>query len=293
MPMNLHSLMATVTDEYTVITEHSRPSDMRPSVWEVQGADGHRWFVKQHVGPKLHRREVDAYEKWTATLGAGRAPSLAAADSTERTIVVTGVPGVSLDTLRLPAEQEREAYRQAGQLLARLHAVESERPQPVDAPAWDSVLSKRLDGAGGLVPSDVLTLLHALAEQPPAPGRQVLCHGDFMPKNWLWDASEQRLRIIDFERTEWAPATGKDLSRLHYRVLHHRPDLAAAFYIGYSRPLTPQELYARAAYAVVDALDCLRWGVDHRDLGLVDEAHTMIENLRTEHIQQVLRGRRA
>lgn len=97
MPGALHQLVGSVTDTYTVVAEHPRPGDIRPSVWEVNGPGGERWFAKQHAGPKLHRREVDAYQKWTISLGADRAPELVASDAETRAVLVTGVPGGSLN----------------------------------------------------------------------------------------------------------------------------------------------------------------------------------------------------
>lgn len=37
MPSALHQLVESVTDTYTVVAEHPRPGDIRPSVWEVEG----------------------------------------------------------------------------------------------------------------------------------------------------------------------------------------------------------------------------------------------------------------
>ncbi|MEU9190682.1 hypothetical protein AB0D14_40485 [Streptomyces sp. NPDC048484] len=74
MPSALHHLVESVTDTYSVVAEHPRPGDIRPSVWEVSGPGDERWFGKLHVGAKLHRREVTAYQKWTVALGADRAP---------------------------------------------------------------------------------------------------------------------------------------------------------------------------------------------------------------------------
>ncbi|MBZ9641407.1 phosphotransferase enzyme family protein [Streptomyces sp. PSKA30] len=283
MPAALRDLLVTVTDTYAVVAEHGRPDDMRPSVWEIEGLNGKRWFAKQHVGPRLHQREVDAYQQWTKALGSDRAPFLAAADSKERTVVVTAVPGSSLDKLRLPAEQEREAYRQAGLLLNRLHTADpGQPPSAATETDWDDKLAKLLDGAARYVTADEIAMLRSLAKQAPADLPKVVAHGDYMPKNWMWNESEQRLRIIDFERTQHEPAARHDLSRLHYRVLHHRLDLAAAFYRGYGRPLSRDEEQALTTYAAVDALDSVCWGATHHDIDLVDEAHTMIANLRAE-----------
>jgi hypothetical protein len=81
-----------------------------------------------------------------------------------------------------------------------------------------------------------------------------------MPKNWMWDESEQLLRVIDFERAELQPAPRRDLSRLRYRILHHNPELNAAFHNGYGRTLTEDDVVACRAYGALDAVDALAWG---------------------------------
>ncbi|MEU0815145.1 aminoglycoside phosphotransferase family protein [Streptomyces mirabilis] len=294
MPGVLHQLVESVTDTYTVVAEHPRPGDIRPSVWEVNGPGGNRWFAKQHAGPKLHRCEVDAYQKWTVALGVDRAPGLVAADARTRTILVTAVPGHSFDTLRLPAEQERAVYEQAGELLARHHTAAADEPTPeATEEAWDEVVTGLLDRSARYVPEHDITMVRALTKDAPPRLPQVAAHGDYMPKNWMWDETEQRLRIIDFERAELRPAVYRDLSRLRYRILHHHPDLNAAFHYGYGRALTEEELVACRAYGALDALDSLDWGIKHRDIGLVDGAHTMLENLRLENGKSVWGGWRA
>ncbi|QDO51657.1 aminoglycoside phosphotransferase family protein [Streptomyces sp. RLB3-5] len=291
MPSALHHLVESVTDTYTVVAEHPRPGDIRPSVWEVKGLGGERWFGKLHVGAKLHRREVTAYQKWTVAMGAGRAPELVAADTQTRTVLITAVPGRGLDSLRLPAEQERAAYEQAGELLARLHTAAADEPTPeATEEAWDEAVAQLLDRTATYAPEHDLALVRTLAEEAPPSLPQLSQHGDYTPKNWMWDETEQRLRVIDFERAELRPAAYRDLSRLRYRILRHRPDLDAAFHHGYGRPLTKEEQIACQAYGALDALDSLDWGIKHRDIGLVDEAHTMLENLRLETSKSVWGG---
>ncbi|RSN18878.1 aminoglycoside phosphotransferase family protein [Streptomyces sp. WAC 01325] len=291
MPHALHQLVGAVTDTYTVAAEHPRPSDIRPSLWKIQGPTGERWFAKQHVGPKLHRREVHAYQEWIHVLGSDRAPTLVAMDTDARTVLVTALPGRSLDALRLPAEQELKAYEQAGELLARHHtAAAEETAADATEDEWGETASKVLAAAAAHVPGHEMATLQALLREAPPRLPHVAAHGDYMPKNWLWDETEQLLRIIDFERAELQPAPRRDFSRLRYRILLHRPDLNAAFHYGYGRGLTDEELAACRAYGALDALDSLTWGIQHRDVGLIDEAHTMLENLRSE-TGRLIRGR--
>ncbi|WP_244174836.1 aminoglycoside phosphotransferase family protein [Streptomyces misionensis] len=283
-----------MTETYTVAAEHPRPGDIRPSLWEIHTPNGDRWFAKQHVGPKLHAREVNAYGNWTASLKRGRAPELLASDAASRTILVTAVPGRSLDTLRLPAEQERKAYEQAGELLARHHSAAATQPAAqVAQEQWDETVARLRHSAAPCIPAHEISVVRALLDKAPPSLPHVAGHGDYMPKNWMWDEAEQLLRIIDFERAELQPASRRDLSRLRYRILLQRPDLDAAFHYGYGRPLTEEELAACRAYGALDAVDSLTWGNQHRDLGLVDEAHTMLENLRLENRSRAWTGWRA
>lgn len=89
------------------------------AVWEIADAAGGCWFVKRHSSGRFHQREVAACRHWTAALGPGRAPDLAAADSQMLAIVISGLPGQIAVNLRLAGDDEREMHRQAGELLRR------------------------------------------------------------------------------------------------------------------------------------------------------------------------------
>ncbi|MBZ3904516.1 aminoglycoside phosphotransferase family protein [Streptomyces griseiscabiei] len=291
LPSALHQLVSSVTDTYTVLAEHPRPGHARASVWEIGGPHRERWYAKQHAGALPHRREVDAYRAWTTCLGTGRAPELVTYDTQTHTILLTAVPGRSLDAQRLTAEQERKAYEQAGVLLGRLHASTVDEPvTQVTEERWEADAQALLERAARHVPQEVAAVCAFIEEAPPSLLR-VATHGDYMPRNWLWDETEQRLRIIDFEQAELQTAARRDFSRLRYRVLFNRPDLDDAFHYGYGRRPTQEELAACRSYASVDALDALCWGIKHHDFGLVDEAHLMLDNLRRENATRAWGGR--
>ncbi|MBT2492970.1 phosphotransferase [Streptomyces sp. ISL-96] len=294
MPETVHHLVASVTGRFRVVADHSSPGDGRPFVWEIESTSGRRWFAKQNPqGPKLHRREVHAYQHgWTAALGRDRAPVLRAVDDEARAIVITAVPGRPVRHLRLDRKEEQEAYRQAGQLLARLHAAETGQPDPAShTGSWGESVEKMLADAARYLAADDVAMLRSITTDTPAELPRVVSHGDFMPRNWLWDQAQQRLRIIDFERTCIEPAVWRDLPRLRYRILRGRPDLEAAFEAGYGRTLTAGERQACSAYAALDALSALRWGIEHHDVGSVDEAHTMLRHLQVEHHARIREGR--
>lgn len=294
MPETIHRLVASVTSSFRIIADHSSPGAGRPDVWEIEGADGRRWFTKQNPGPKLHRREAHAYQQgWNRTLGMDRSPAMEAVDDEVRGIVITAIPGQPVRSLRLDAKEEQEAYRQAGMLLSRLNAANPGDSEPVASTVrWDESVEKMLASAALYLTPDDTAMVRSLTKDTPAKLPRVVSHGDFMPRNWLWDQAEQRLRIIDFERSCIEPAACRDLPRLSYRVLRSRPDLEAAFEVGYGRTLAVEEHQACSAYAALDAVSALRWGLEHHDIESVDEAHTMLRHLQAEHSGHRRRGTR-
>ncbi|MFE4869514.1 aminoglycoside phosphotransferase family protein [Streptomyces sp. NPDC056682] len=226
--------------------------------------------------------------EWPAVLGPGRAPLLAAHDPAAQALVVTAVPGRPVREQRLGAEQEREVYRQAGQLLARLNTAPFNDRVPERSAGWEVTVERMLAAARLYASPEDLAMVRDLTREQPAALPAVVSHGDFMPRNWLWDPAEQCLRIIDFERSGIEPSAHRDLPRLHYRLLHDRPDLKAAFYSGLGRTPNDAERHACAAYGALDAVSALRYGLEKRDLASVDEAHTMLRHLHSDYAQQVV-----
>ncbi|MFG3000936.1 phosphotransferase enzyme family protein [Streptomyces sp. NPDC048340] len=285
IPTRIEDLITTSVGRFELVAEHSWPGPDRPQVWEVRGSNGRQWFVKRHAGSQGHRREVDAYQRWTHYLGAGRAPSLVAADTGARTIVITAVAGRSMHANPLEGTEELEAYQQAGYLLALLHASPTGAVSPAIAgeAEWEAGVEKMLNDAALYLPADATVMLRDLTREPPGELPLQVCHADYQPRNWMWDSATGTLRLIDFERSCVEPAVKRDLPRVQLRLLASRPKLRAAFYDGYGRHLTPDEQHACLAYGAQDAVSALKWGLEHRDVDTVDAAHTMIENLRAQY----------
>ena len=157
-------------------------------------------------------------------------------------------------------------HRQAGLLLGRLH--ESHRvPEAVaEVSRVTSRVGRHLDQVGGLLTPAQRSLVRDCARRlawlgPRVPA--VASHGDFQPRNWLWDAASSRLGVIDWERAEPAAAV-RDLVRLEYGPWDQRPDLREQFFAGYGRALTPGEDVMLFCHAVLDALSGLQWGLARR-----------------------------
>ncbi|MEU6082570.1 aminoglycoside phosphotransferase family protein [Streptomyces sp. NPDC047108] len=301
MPREIRHLVVSVAGEFTV-GERAWGGHGRATSWEVKGPDGRQWIAKRHGEVAAYHREATAYRRWTGCLGEGRAPELAAADPEMRGIVLTALPGRPLSTFRLPPEQEREAYRQAGELLARLHSApvgapagagaadRAARARPVAAATWAVDVEEMLNGAALYLASEDEALLHAIAEEPPPVLPDVPSHADYHPRNWLWDEANQLIRLTGFEESCAEPAVRRDLAGLEYGPLRARSDLRSAFYAGYGRELTDDERRACASYAAVDALSSLRQGIEYQDIESVERAHGMLAALRSERAERHVRG---
>lgn len=248
------------------------------AVWRLASASGSCWYLKRHSSGRFHAREVAALRGWAPALGPGRVPELAAADPKILVMVVTAVPGLPVLGLQLSVGEEREVHRQAGLLLGRLH--DSCRvPGADDVSRVTGRVAGHLDQAGGLLTPAQRTLVRDCASQLAWLGARVpavASHGDFQPRNWLWDPAGSWLSVIDWERAEPA-ASVRDLVRLEYGPWDHRPDLREQFFAGYGSTLTPEEEEMLFCYAVLDALSGLRWGLANGDDEVVNRAWRTFE----------------
>jgi len=121
--------------------------------------------------------------------------------------------------------KERKVHRQAGLLLGRLH----ERGQVPEAEPNVSRITGSVDGhldqVGELLTSKQRALARDCVSRLAAHGPRipvVASHGDFQPRNWLWDAASSQLGVIDWESSQlsgeneeermatWGIASGDD-----------------------------------------------------------------------------------
>ena len=252
------------------------------AVWEIADAAGGCWFVKRHSSERFHQREVAAYRHWTAALGPGRAPDLAAADSQMLAIVISGLPGQIALNLRLAGDDERELHRQAGELLRRLHNAAPPVPGCPGLRQGVQRVDEHLSRASALLTPPEIALVRRCAAELPALAPElpaVPAHGDAQLRNWLWNQATRQLAMIDFERAETGPAV-RDLVRLEYGPWDQRPDLRASFLDGYGRALAHAEEQALPRLAALDALSGLQWGTANGDREVTGRARRTFARLR-------------
>lgn len=277
LPGPFAALASQVAGQVTDVTDCSWHRDSS-AVWRLTSASG-SWYLKRHSSGLFHAREVAALRNWAPTLGPGRVPELAAADPEILVMIVTAVPGEPVPGLQLSSRDEQQVHWQAGRLLRRLHEIRPATTADEDVGRLTSRVDEHLDHVGGLLSPAQRGLARECASRLTRLGPKVpvvASHGDFQPRNWLWDTASARLGVIDWERAEPAAAI-RDVARLEDGPWDGKPGLREHFFAGYGRDLTPEEDEALFCYAVLDALSGLRWGLANCDDAVVSRAWRTFE----------------
>lgn len=227
-------LLRTWFPDAEVVADHS---------WDLTGTTvldlrdrAGRYIVKAADREDPHiAREVRAHHEWTAALATtAHSPRLLHGDIAAGVLVTAYLPGRLV--LGDPAQEEPEIFRQAGQLLARLH----DQDHRFD-PAWHNTFRARAQGAldapHRIDPIIAARARREIADWPGGGADVVPTHGDWQPRNWLIDGDT--VRVIDYGRAQLRPRS-EDLVRLARQDFVGRPDLEAAFLSGYGvDPRTP------------------------------------------------------
>jgi Ser/Thr protein kinase RdoA (MazF antagonist) len=221
-------------------------------------------------------RELDAHRTATAALRAnGDTGALVAAHEQHRVLVLERVPGhLALGTAD---EHDPEVHRQAGIVLRRLHD-HGTRHDPTFLLHEQAKALRALD-APHRISHDVVARIRAALEMLPTDHADELLvptHGDFHPRNWIVD--DGRLRVIDFGRFGWRPASF-DLTRLAVLHWQHDPALEAAFFDGYGND--PRESDAWRWLQLREAVGTATWAYAVGDEGFEAQGHDMLRRALT------------
>ncbi len=220
-------------------------------------------------------REIHAHlhwlEPWTAR---GRAAVLRHFHIEAKLLVAGHLPG----RLVLGSEQasDPQAYRQAGQLLAMLHA------QVVVAD--DSYEERENDRSlvwlsrPHRIEPDVQENLRAQIASWSTPATSLVpTHGDWQPRNWL--IHEGVVSIIDLGRAALRPAMS-DFARLAAQEFRADPALEAAFLSGYGAD--PREAEAWHRNRVREAIGTAVWAHQVGDEAFEAQGHRMVADVLSE-----------
>ncbi|MFI7023960.1 phosphotransferase family protein [Micromonospora sp. NPDC049900] len=235
--------------------------------------DGARYVVKAGGPEDQHiARELRAHHHWlTPWTSRDRAPVLMHGDESAKLLVTRHLPGeLVLDTAHV---DDPDAYRQAGELLALLHAQTTVTDDDYEA-RENARTAAWLAGPHRIAPATVERLRAEIATWPTPPATLVPTHGDWQPRNWL--VHQGRVSIIDFGRAALRPAY-TDLGRLAVQDFRRDPTLERAFLDGYGTD--PREPGSWRRTRVRDAIATAGWAYRVGDERFEEQGHRMIRDV--------------
>ncbi len=247
-------------------------------VWSGHLADGTRAFLKQYPETRSWLQEQQALKQWLPRLSPELAhlPQILAEDPSEKTLLLSSVPGEIVEQIWSRLEQQDDVMKSAGAFLRALHDLPIEDTD--EMPLSDS-LPMRLESwiknhDNSLSEDEICTARKRVGNGTQFEGdTRVPCHNDFQPRNWLWNGS--RLGVIDFEHAHINhPAF--DWIRMETGIWLQQPRLRDCFIDGYGMAPSWSAGSARDAVAAIHAIGCIVWGTRHEDESLVSEGRRIL-----------------
>lgn len=252
----------------TVLEDHS---------WGLPGAtvleliqDGDRYIAKAADESDHHiARELNAHRHWLGPwTSLGRAPQLVHADDEARLLVTRYLPGSLVQGSS--DEWDPDVYRQAGDLLARLHAQLSVEDARFEEQANEHAL--RWLARPHRIPEPTTKRLREIIQAWPTPASVLVpTHGDWQPRNWL--VHQHTVSVIDFGRADLRPAF-TDFARLSVQQFRAVPSLESAFLAGYGED--PREQAAWRRNQVREAIGTAAWAYQVGDEPFEQQGHRML-----------------
>lgn len=246
-------------------------------VWRVAaGAD--MVFVKISPSAREYEREVRGYAHAARALIVGTAPRLIAADPDLQALMSSPLSGRVVRDLPLTQADERRVHQQAGHLLRRWHdhsppATAHDRAViRADVAGQAKEAAACLEDTAGHLDDAQRALVQCVVEELPrrTEGMPVVYrHGDHATRNWLFDAAQDTVGLIDFEMAQHG-SIADEFVWLHGALWTTRPDLKAAHFNGYGRHLDDDE---ERLLLLLTA----RLGVSYLRSGLAKERSDLVE----------------
>ena len=269
--------------------------DARASLVRLETPQG-TCYLKLHRDAAHWAGEVHAYEQWATSFGKYASRLVAVRAEPPLALVVSALPGTSLDDATLDRRQQQRAWQMAGAALARLHGWQRgawfglcrRDGTPLHDPIADPCAYIGVHFADWLaraarldcLTAEEMAVVSAAIERVPvfAGERPVPCHYDYCPPNWLVDAQGELTGVIDFEFARWDVRVA-DFARLPGWEWMTRPDLSDAFYAGYGRALTTNEQIQLRVARIQYALGAVVWGSEFGYLGFATEGRQVLRHL--------------
>jgi len=233
---------------------------------------GSRFIVKA-AGESDHHiaREIHAHLHWLDPWASrGRAPTLEHHDAEAKLLVTRYLSGDLV--IGSQYVDDPSTYRQAGELLALLHAQTTVTDNDYEAGENRRSLAW-LSGPHRIALDLVERLRTEIASWPTPAVTLVPTHGDWQPRNWL--VHDHVVSVIDFGRAAMRSAM-TDFARLAAQDFCRNPALETAFLDGYGTD--PREADARHRNGVREAIATAAWAYGVADEVFEAQGHRMISD---------------
>ena len=297
-PSSLHDILgwcASAVGECEVLTTDGSVHD-RTAVHRLRTPSAVCYYVKMHRRRSFWETEVHAYEQWAPAFGSLVPRLIAVREEEPLALLLSELPGRSMQTLPLDEHQERMVWRAAGRALTGLHQLALGKHfgpcqrdgAPIGTPISDAsaYISAELEREtlrgvrAGYLDDDELAVIHAARPLLAAFAgeRPVPCHRDYGPVNWLVSDDRAWAGTMDFEFAHWDVRVA-DFSRYPDWEWMSRPELLDAFFDGYGRPLTVEEEKQCLVARVLYALGAITWGREHSNHGFESEGRQALRHL--------------
>lgn len=290
MPTDLHQWVTRYLPALARTTDTSWPRSTS-QVWRVDSGT-EAVYAKISPSKGAFERELRGYQHAATALPPHGAPKLIAYDRPRLAILTSGVAGSVVRGLPLAAVVEARVHHLAGSLLQLWHT----QPRPCPAGARHAVatsLSAQAAEATACLAAtaDLLTdaeraLVSEAAHDLPALAASLelsYLHGDFSPRNWLWNPDTETLALLDFEAADHALPV-QDMIWLCGAVWPTRPELREAFLSGYGRELGADEERVLLLLTARLAVSYLTTGLSNGDQVLIDRGRTVLGDLVRTHV---------
>lgn len=240
-------------------------------VLHVQAGAEH--FVVKAAGPDDHHigREITAHESATgALLSQDLCARLVAADRESNILITTFAPGTLVEGTA--AERSPELYAQAGAVLRAFHGENGRLDDEHESRETDRAL-ERLAHPHRIADDVVDRVREILSGYSPRPILVVPTHGDWQPRNWVFDGHQ--VRAIDFGRFAYRPAAS-DLCRLAAQQWRADPRLEDAFLSGYGGDPRDPEVWP--IDVLREAVGTAVWAYQVGDEPFEKQGHRMLQD---------------
>jgi len=267
-------------------TDFSRNVGRRTITWLLTASDGTQAYLKRHEHRKHHAAEVLTLSRWAPLIESAdwwSAPAVLTSDDELGAVILSALPGETLDHAQVTPGEREEAFRLAGRFASLLHVLDADPRETGRAQVYDAATREAYlrSAAPHLHDATKEWIRKSCAGEPFAGLAVVPAHVDYSPRNWLIDRSGGGLRlgVIDWERAR-AAYWIEDVQRLESDYWVQDNGLRSAFFEGYGRAPTARESQQLDLIVLLNATATLQWALDHGDRPFFDRALATIERLK-------------